>query len=159
MRNDVSLWVAIALSVRVHSRQPLSPMPIPCTGAWLSRTPSSHLSYQPCRRRRLYSPRLCGSYLSRSAAPRRWNRQLPMCLPMCTRGSRAAPGNKRCFDSVWTAECLRFGALRLSSTLLSLRAIMGTEYEAFHVSSPGAAREREIMLFSACVRRAKMYLK
>ena len=24
-------------------------------------------------------------------------------------------------------------------------------YEAFHVSSPGAAREREIMLFSACV--------
>ena len=26
-----------------------------------------------------------------------------------------------------------------------------TAYEAFHVSSPGAAREREIMLFSACV--------
>ena len=24
-------------------------------------------------------------------------------------------------------------------------------YKAFHVSSPGAAREREIMLFSACV--------
>ena len=32
-------------------------------------------------------------------------------------------------------------------------------YEAFHVSSPGAAREREIMLFSACVWRAKMNLK
>ena len=49
--------------------------------------PSSHLSYKPCRRRHLYSPRLCGSYLSRSAAPRRWNRQLLMCLPMRTRGS------------------------------------------------------------------------
>ena len=36
---DVSLWVAIALSVRVNSRQPLSPMPIPCTAAWLSRVP------------------------------------------------------------------------------------------------------------------------
>ena len=32
-------------------------------------------------------------------------------------------------------------------------------YEAFHISSPGAARELEIMLFSACVWRAKMYLK
>ena len=28
---------------------------------------------------------------------------------------------------------------------------LGSHYEAFHVSSPGAAREREIMLFSACV--------
>ena len=26
-----------------------------------------------------------------------------------------------------------------------------SQYEVFHVSSPGAAREREIMLFSACV--------
>ena len=39
MRNDVSLWVAIALSVRLHSRELQSPMPIPCTGAWLSHVP------------------------------------------------------------------------------------------------------------------------
>ena len=51
-----------------------------------------------------------------------------LCLCVRAAFSPAAPDNTRCFNSVRMAECLRFGALRLSSTLLSLRAIMGTEY-------------------------------
>ena len=96
MRNDVSLWVAIALSVRVHSQQPLSPMPIPCTGAWLSRVPRRDVTAPRAQTLLLpvvRSPRLCGFCLSRSAAP------APLesaAIPIPATLSRAAPANTRC---------------------------------------------------------------
>ena len=75
-----------------------------------------------------------------------------------------------CLPSAFSVRCLIVGHLVLVSTQPPTSAedhrlqlgpsaeatylfgcLSELIYEAFHVSSPGAAREREIMLFSACV--------
>ena len=118
----------MALSVRVYSQPPLRP--VPTVGAWLSRVPRR-------RRTTAASPAVavvCALYayeaaISRSATTAPLGSAATyMPTYVYARLCLAAPGNTRCLDSVRTAECLRFGALRLSSTLLSLRAIMCTEY-------------------------------
>ena len=111
VRNDVSLRVAIALSVRVHSRQPLSPMPIPCTGAWLSRVPRRDVTASRAQTLLLpvvRSPPLCGFYLSRSAVLAPLESAATYVLTHVHMWlSRVAPGNTRCTDSVRPADCLR----------------------------------------------------
>ena len=111
VRNAVSLLVAIALPVRAHSRQPLSPMPIPCTGAWLSRVPRRDVTAPRAQTLRLLvvrSPRLCGFCLSRSAAPAPLELAATYVLThVHMLLSRVAPRNTRCTDSVRPTECLR----------------------------------------------------
>ena len=124
----------MALSVRVHSRPPLSP--VPTVGAWLSCVPRR-------RRTTVASPALavvCALYAYAAAISltprllRRWDRQLHMCLPMCThtRISLARPPATRAVSNPFgRPNVYVFGALRLSSTLLPSRAIMCTDSNPF----------------------------
>ena len=117
---------AYALLVRVHSRQPLSPMPIryrflalPCV------VTSPHHGHRPCCYPSFILRAYAASVSLAPRLPRRWNRQLPTCLRTCTCGSLAWPPATRAVPTPFGRPNVYVcRMLRVSLPLLLSRAIL-----------------------------------